>query len=150
MATTRACRWAGELAAALTRASEVAAEQRALHDASSRGVLRGARVIGCTTTGAALFRELLREAGVAPGVVMVEEAGELLEAHVLTSLSEHTKHLIMVRGRSALRLIFGLVECLPAGFPGGGGPSSLLMWVSYYSCGMTFKDELVMQHPPLR
>ena len=33
---------------------------------------------------------------IAPGVVMLEEAGELLEAHTLTSLSPKTKQLIMV------------------------------------------------------
>lgn len=29
-------------------------------------------------------------------VVMVEEAGEILEAHVLTSLGPNTEHLIMI------------------------------------------------------
>jgi len=33
-------------------------------------------------------------------VVMVEEAGEILEAHVLTSLGPNTQHLIMI-GRSS-------------------------------------------------
>ncbi len=90
-------RWAADLASALARASEVTAELRALHDGVYRSVLQKARVIGCTSTGAALFRELLRDKDVAPGVVMVEEAGELLEAHVLASLSKDTEHLIMVR-----------------------------------------------------
>lgn len=69
-----------------------------MHDVSYAAVLRAARVICATTTGAAMYKELLRSPGVTPGVVLVEEAGELLEAHVLTSLSDHTKHLIMVRG----------------------------------------------------
>ena len=30
------------------------------------------------------------------GVVLVEEAAEVLEAHVLTALDESTKHLIMI------------------------------------------------------
>lgn len=31
-------------------------------------------------------------------VVMVEEAGEILEAHILTSMAPSTKHLIMIGG----------------------------------------------------
>ncbi|CAN0528412.1 unnamed protein product, partial [Laminaria digitata] len=54
----------------------------------------GARVVGCTTTGAAMHHALLSAAGC--GVVMVEEAAEVLEAHVLTALGSSTKHLIMI------------------------------------------------------
>jgi hypothetical protein len=90
------CRWAEDLAAVLVRRNELQQEMRSLHDGASIAVLGKARVIGCTTTGAALYKELLRDVQVDPGVVLVEEAGELLEAHVLTSLSRRTKHLIMV------------------------------------------------------
>jgi hypothetical protein len=37
------------------------------------------------------------------GVVLVEEAGELLEAHVLTSLTSATQHLIMIGDHKQLR-----------------------------------------------
>jgi hypothetical protein len=37
------------------------------------------------------------------GIVLVEEAGELLEAHVLTSLSPSTKHLILIGDHKQLR-----------------------------------------------
>lgn len=33
---------------------------------------------------------------VKPGVLLLEEAGEILESHVLTSLSAHTKHVVMI------------------------------------------------------
>lgn len=56
--------------------------------------MKGARVVGCTTTGAAIHHALLAEAGC--GVVLVEEAAEVLEAHVLTALDPSTKHLIMI------------------------------------------------------
>ena len=56
--------------------------------------MHGARVVGCTTTGAAIHHALLNEAGC--GVVMVEEAAEVVEAHVLTALQPFTKHLIMI------------------------------------------------------
>ena len=42
------------------------------------------------------LQDLLQNPDIAPGVVMLEEAGELLEAHTLTSLSPKTKQLIMV------------------------------------------------------
>lgn len=51
-------------------------------------------MVGCTTTGAAIYHALLSEAGC--GVVLVEEAAEVLEAHVLTALAPSTKHLIMI------------------------------------------------------
>ena len=66
--------------------------QLQLHRNLSR--MQGARVVGCTTTGAAMHHALLSEAGC--GVVMVEEAAEVLEAHVLTALGPSTKHLIMI------------------------------------------------------
>jgi hypothetical protein len=53
-----------------------------------------ARIIGCTTTAAAMNREALYAA--APGILLVEEAGEILESHVLTSLSPKTKQVILI------------------------------------------------------
>lgn len=61
--------------------------------------IEGARIIGCTTTGAAIHHALLSKARC--GIVLVEEAAEILEAHVLTALAPFTKHLIMI-GRSAI------------------------------------------------
>lgn len=56
--------------------------------------VKQARVVGCTTTGAAIHQALLQEA--ACGVVLVEEAAEVLEAHVLTALGPATRHAIMI------------------------------------------------------
>lgn len=53
-----------------------------------------ARVIGCTTTGAAKYFTVLQHAQCE--VVLVEEAAEILEAHVISSLHEKTEHLIMI------------------------------------------------------
>jgi hypothetical protein len=69
---------------------------RSLHDGAYQGLLAGRRVLGVTSTGAALWKGLLRDPAVAPGVLLVEEAGELLEAHVLSCLSPQTKHVIQV------------------------------------------------------
>ncbi|GFR50032.1 hypothetical protein Agub_g12193 [Astrephomene gubernaculifera] len=94
-------RWAAELATSLARFRELQAEIRALHDDRDRAVLSGARVIGVTSTGAAMHKELLGAVGA--GVVLVEEAGELLEAHVLTSAGSKTQHLIMIGDHKQLR-----------------------------------------------
>ena len=56
--------------------------------------LLGKRVIGCTTTAAAKYSEQLRQ--VLPEVVIVEEAGEILESHVLTALGEETRRLVLI------------------------------------------------------
>jgi len=63
--------------------------------------LKSMRVIGCTTTAAAKYASDLRNA--APGVVLVEEAGEILESHVLTALSANTKQLILIGDHKQLR-----------------------------------------------
>jgi len=59
------------------------------------------RIVACTTTGAAKFREDLRKA--APGIVLVEEAGEILESHILTALTTATKQLILIGDHKQLR-----------------------------------------------
>jgi len=56
--------------------------------------LKAKRIVACTTTGAAKFTEELRTA--APDVVLVEEAGEILESHILTTLGENTRQLILI------------------------------------------------------
>ena len=47
-------------------------------------VLKEKRTIACTTTGAAKYGERIRAAS--PTVILVEEAGEILESHVLAAL----------------------------------------------------------------
>lgn len=63
--------------------------------------LKSMRVIGCTTTAAAKYASDLRNA--APGTVLVEEAGEILESHVLTALAPNTKQLILIGDHKQLR-----------------------------------------------
>ena len=60
----------------------------------TRDILKGKRIIGCTTTAAAMYSDDLRHAS--PGIVLLEEAGEILESHVLTAIAPETKHLIMI------------------------------------------------------
>ncbi|KAK3315659.1 P-loop containing nucleoside triphosphate hydrolase protein [Apodospora peruviana] len=58
-------------------------------------------VISCTTTGAAKYTRLVRAAR--PDVVLVEEAGEILESHILTSLAPTVKQLILIGDHKQLR-----------------------------------------------
>ncbi|KAI0107176.1 P-loop containing nucleoside triphosphate hydrolase protein [Nemania sp. FL0031] len=64
-------------------------------------VLRSKRIIACTTTAAAKYVQMLNSER--PGVVLVEEAGEILESHVLTALSPDTKQLILIGDHKQLR-----------------------------------------------
>ena len=62
---------------------------------------RSADVIGMTTTGAAKYRHLLQ--GVHPKIVIFEEAAEVLEAHVITSLASSVQQLILIGDHKQLR-----------------------------------------------
>lgn len=64
-------------------------------------ILAETRVIGCTTTGAAKHSRLIRAAQ--PDVVIVEEAGEILESHVLTALAPTVKQLVLIGDHKQLR-----------------------------------------------
>ncbi|KAK3949502.1 stage V sporulation protein K [Pseudoneurospora amorphoporcata] len=63
--------------------------------------MRQKKVIGCTTTGAAKYSSLIRAAK--PDVILVEEAGEILESHVLTAMAPSVKQLILIGDHKQLR-----------------------------------------------
>lgn len=63
--------------------------------------LKAKQIICCTTTSAAKHIELIRNAE--PTIVMVEEAGEILESHVLTALSMSVRQLILIGDHKQLR-----------------------------------------------
>ena len=56
--------------------------------------LRQKRIIACTTTGAAIYADALERVG--PQVLLVEEAGEILESHILTALSHNVDQMILI------------------------------------------------------
>jgi len=72
---------------ALDRSERAQADRKMMLMASKR-------IIGCTTTAAAKYRLDIQEA--APTAVLVEEAGEILESHILTSMGPQTKQLILI------------------------------------------------------
>lgn len=63
--------------------------------------LKTKRVICCTTTGAAKYAGLLRNAN--PDVILVEEAGEILESHILAAMTPSVKQLILIGDHKQLR-----------------------------------------------
>lgn len=73
----------------------------ALLSQKTQKILEEKRIIGCTTTAAAMYSDALRHAS--PGIVLLEEAGEILESHVLTAISPETKHLILIGDHLQLR-----------------------------------------------
>jgi hypothetical protein len=66
-----------------------------------RQALLNSDVIGMTTNGAAKFQELIRSIG--PKIIVCEEAGEVLEAHILSALTPSTQHLILIGDHNQLR-----------------------------------------------
>ncbi|KAI0375984.1 hypothetical protein BV20DRAFT_31266 [Pilatotrama ljubarskyi] len=72
-----------------------------LRDESRRRLLSQNDLIACTTTGAASLTSLLESVG--PQVLLVEEAGQVLEAHILTSLVPSVRHLICIGDPQQLR-----------------------------------------------
>lgn len=64
-------------------------------------ILLEKKIIGCTTTGAAKYARLIRAAR--PDVILVEEAGEILESHILTALAATVKQLVLIGDHKQLR-----------------------------------------------
>lgn len=70
-------------------------------DQKDTEIIQQKRIIACTTTAAAKYTKQLHSAK--PGIVIVEEAGEILESHVLTAMTPHTKQLILIGDHQQLR-----------------------------------------------
>jgi DNA replication protein DnaC len=78
--------------------------ERTLRDAwdqKTTRILQSKRIIACTTTAAAKYTKHLHSA--TPGIVIVEEAGEILESHVLTAMTPNTKQLVLIGDHQQLR-----------------------------------------------
>ncbi|KAF9349803.1 hypothetical protein BGX26_011932 [Mortierella sp. AD094] len=71
------------------------------NDEIRRGILRQCSVVGMTTNGAAKSQELIKK--LAPKIIICEEAGEVLESHILSALSSSTQHLILIGDHKQLR-----------------------------------------------
>lgn len=78
------------------------AESRAALDRDRKlAVLREMQVVGMTTTAVSKYQLLLKE--LRPEIVIVEEAAEVLEAHILTALHPRTQHVVLIGDHQQLR-----------------------------------------------
>lgn len=81
--------------------NEVNARMRAIHDDTDLRCLQEANIVGVTTSGLArnmnTFRKLRAQ------VLVCEEAGEVLEAHILTTFLPSVTHAILIGDHQQLR-----------------------------------------------
>ena len=64
-------------------------------------IMRKAKVVGMTTTAAAKYRLALGD--LKPKIIVVEEAAEVLESHVVTTIANSCEHLILIGDHQQLR-----------------------------------------------
>ena len=85
----------------LERFDDIQLQIDVLFNESKCAFIKTKRLIGSTTTAAAKYASLIKAAE--PAYVLVEEAGEILEAHVISALSPSTKGLILIGDHKQLR-----------------------------------------------
>ena len=74
-------------------------------------ILKSAKLVGITTTGAAIHQNLLL--AVKPSIIIVEEACEILESNLLATLTPSVKQLIMIGDHMQLKpKVFTLSKCI--------------------------------------
>jgi hypothetical protein len=83
-----------KLAAVARNYNKCVEELMRAQNTSLPGILSSKRIVGCTTTAAAKYRDEIRTFN--PDVLLVEEAGEILESHVLTALGPKTSQMILI------------------------------------------------------
>ncbi|KAF4440391.1 hypothetical protein F53441_12339 [Fusarium austroafricanum] len=83
------------------RYNDIKTRAKSILDERGRRVLKDKRIIGCTTTAAAMYQSIIETAN--PDVILVEEAGEILEAHIITAMSASVKQLILIGDHKQLR-----------------------------------------------
>ena len=81
--------------------NELCTEREEARKKADRFALESAEIIGMTTTGAAKYQHILHL--VKPRIVIVEEAAEVLESHIVSALNAGTQHLILIGDHKQLR-----------------------------------------------
>lgn len=66
-----------------------------------RSILQDAYIVAMTTTGSSRYHSVLKDIG--PRIIIVEEAAEVFESHIVASLSKHCEHLILIGDHIQLR-----------------------------------------------
>ena len=85
----------------ITDYENTCAGMQEIYDQEDKSIIMNADVVAMTTTGAAKYRHILAECK--PRVVIIEEAAEVLEAHVITSLTSETEHVILIGDHKQLK-----------------------------------------------
>ncbi|KAG8699264.1 hypothetical protein FRC11_013811 [Ceratobasidium sp. 423] len=80
---------------------EVSGQHKEITDQLKAEILSRSDIVGCTTTGAAKLVSML--SGMDPKIMIVEEAGQVLESHILASLVESVQHVILIGDPLQLR-----------------------------------------------
>ena len=80
---------------------ELCVELKEIKAQDEEEVIRHAAVVGMTTSVAARYHTMLQR--ISPKIVIIEEAAEVLEAHIITSLSRNTKHTVLIGDHKQLR-----------------------------------------------
>lgn len=66
-----------------------------------RSILENAYIVAMTTTGSSRYHSVLKDIG--PRIIIVEEAAEVFESHIVASLSKSCEHLILIGDHIQLR-----------------------------------------------
>ncbi|XP_072385751.1 NFX1-type zinc finger-containing protein 1-like isoform X2 [Diabrotica undecimpunctata] len=72
-----------------------------MRDIEDTNVMKEALVVGMTTTGAARLNTSLK--ALRSPIVIVEEAAEVLESHIITAITSHCQHLILIGDHQQLK-----------------------------------------------
>ena len=59
-----------------------------------RDILEDAHIVAMTTTGAAKYKGILKD--ISSEIMIVEEAAEIIEAHISTSLTQNVNQLVLI------------------------------------------------------
>ena len=86
---------------AVARYNEVCKEYTECRQEIDAYVIQEADIVGMTTTGAAKYNHILTR--LYPKIIIIEEAAEVFEAHVFTSLTPSVQQLIMIGDHKQLR-----------------------------------------------
>ncbi|KAL7627407.1 hypothetical protein AAE478_001600 [Parahypoxylon ruwenzoriense] len=74
---------------------------QSLRKEKTEKILKSKRIICCTTTAASMYAQEIQAAS--PGIIIVEEAGEIMESHILAAMGPNTKQLIQIGDHKQLR-----------------------------------------------
>jgi len=81
--------------------NEACKDLKAAKQRMERYALENAHIVGMTTTGTAKYQHILHM--IKPKIVIVEEAAEVMESHIVSSLNAGTQHLILIGDHKQLR-----------------------------------------------